>query len=67
LHVIGERPGTGHRTFSVYITAPDGQVWSSSGRVDHNITKVVSGIASTALPPVSAAKETVRLLRSLTG
>ncbi|MDC0251615.1 ethanolamine ammonia-lyase, partial [bacterium] len=37
LHVIGERPGTGHRTFSVYITAPDGQVWSSSGRVDHNI------------------------------
>jgi len=67
LHVIGERPGTGHRTFSVYITAPDGQVWSSSGRVDHNITKVVSGIASTALPPVRAAKETVRLLRSLTG
>ena len=67
LHVIGERPGTGHRTFSVYITAPDGQVWSSSGRVDHNITKVVSGIASTALPPVSGATETVRLLRSLTG
>ena len=67
LHVIGERPGTGHRTFSVYITAPDGQVWSSSGRVDHNITKVVSGIASTALPPVRAAEETVRLLRSLTG
>ncbi|MCH1438905.1 MAG: ethanolamine ammonia-lyase subunit EutB [Rubripirellula sp.] len=67
LHVIGERPGTGHRTFSVYITAPDGQVWSSSGRVDHNITKVVSGIASTALPPVRAAKETVHLLRSLTG
>lgn len=66
LHVIGERPGTGHRTFSVYITAPDGQVWSSRGRVDHNITKVVSGIASTALLPVSAAKETVRLLRSLT-
>jgi ethanolamine ammonia-lyase large subunit len=67
LHVIGERPGTGHRTFSVYITAPDGQVWSSSGRVDHNITKVVSGIASTALSPTLAAKETVRLLRSLTG
>ena len=67
LHVIGERPGTGHRTFSVYITAPDGQVWSSSGRVDHNITKVVSGIASTALSPQIAAKETVRLLRSITG
>ncbi|MDA7905064.1 ethanolamine ammonia-lyase, partial [Rhodopirellula sp.] len=67
LHVIGERPGTGHRTFSVYITAPDSQVWSSSGRVDHNITKVVSGIASTALSPQIAAKETVRLLRLVTG
>ncbi len=65
LHVIGERPGTGHRTFSVYITAPDAQVWSSEGRVDHNITKVVSGIASTALAPTLAANETVRLLRSL--
>ena len=65
LHVIGERPGTGHRTFSVYITAPDAQVWSSDGRVDHNITKVVSGIASTALAPTLAANETVRLLRSL--
>lgn len=67
LHVIGERPGTGHRTFSVYITAPDGQVWSSSGRVDHNITKVVSGIALTALPPANAAKETVRLLQQMFG
>ncbi|MDE0863360.1 MAG: ethanolamine ammonia-lyase subunit EutB [Rubripirellula sp.] len=66
LHVIGERPGTGHRTFSIYITAPDGQIWSSPGRVDHNITKVVSGVASTALAPQAAANETVRLLMSIT-
>ena len=66
LHVIGERPGTGHRTFSIYITAPDGQIWNSRGRVDHNITKVVSGVATTALAPQTAANKTVRLLRSMT-
>ncbi len=65
LHVIGERPGTGHRTFSIYITAPDGEIWNSRGRVDHNITKVVSGVATTALAPQAAANETVRLLRSM--
>jgi ethanolamine ammonia-lyase large subunit len=65
LHVIGERPGTGHHTFSVYITQADGNVWAQPGKVDHNITKVVSGIAVTALAPVDGAVESVRLLRSL--
>ena len=65
LHVIGERPGTGHRTFSIYITAPEGEIWTSGGRVDHNITKVVSGVATTALAPRTAANETVRLLQSM--
>ncbi|MDG1897394.1 MAG: ethanolamine ammonia-lyase subunit EutB [Fuerstiella sp.] len=62
LHVIGERPGTGHRTFSVYMTASEGQVWGREGEVDHNITKVVSGVATTALSPVAGADEVVRLL-----
>lgn len=66
LHVIGERPGTGHHTFSVYITAPPGLVWGREGEVDHNITKVVSGIATTALPPARGADETLKLLGSLT-
>jgi ethanolamine ammonia-lyase large subunit len=65
LHVIGERPGTGHHTFSVYITAPHGSVWEKRGTVDHDITKVVSGIATTALPPADGAAATVRLLNSL--
>lgn len=65
LHIIGERPGTGHHTFSVYMTAPKGEVWSEPGQVDHNITKVVSGIASTALLPADAAEQTVRILRQL--
>lgn len=65
LHVIGERPGSGHHTFSVYITAPKGDVWGRTNQVDHNITKVVSGIALTALAPTAGATETVRLLKKL--
>ncbi|MCA9116093.1 MAG: ethanolamine ammonia-lyase subunit EutB [Planctomycetaceae bacterium] len=65
VHVIGERPGTGHHTFSAYLTAPEGKVWGQAGEVDHNITKVVSGIARTALLPDRAATETVRLLGTL--
>ena len=65
LHLIGERPGTGHRTFSVYMTAPSGDIWGREGAVDHNITKVVSGIAITALDPTKAAEETVRILKRM--
>ena len=65
LHIIGERPGTGHRTFSTYITSPAGNVWADAGTVDHNITRVVSGIANTALKPVAGADEVVRMLREI--
>ena len=64
LHIIGERPGTGHHTFSIYITRASGEVWDQQGKVDHNITSVVSGVATTALIPVDAANETVRILDS---
>ena len=66
LHVIGERPGSGHHAFSVYITAAPVATWAERGRADHNITRVVSGIADTSLEPARAAVETVRLLRELT-
>ena len=65
LHLIGERPGTGHRTFSTYLTAVDGKSWSAPGTVDHQHTKVISGIASTALKPAVAAQQTVKLLGRL--
>ncbi len=65
VHVIGERPGTGHHTFSVYISTPEGSVWAEPDRVDHNITKVVSGIAVTALPPIDGALQTVRTLKTM--
>jgi len=62
LHVIGERPGTGHRTFSVYITSAEGAVWGVPGRVDHDITRVVAGIAHTAQAPVEAAATVLRVM-----
>jgi ethanolamine ammonia-lyase large subunit len=49
------------------MTAPAGDVWSVPDKVDHNITKVVSGIATTALEPVIGADESVRILRTMIG
>lgn len=68
VHLIGERPGSMHHTYSAYITAPAAGVWRGGGasrRVDHDITRVVSGIADTALAPQRAAEETVRILATL--
>jgi ethanolamine ammonia-lyase large subunit len=62
LHVIGERPGSGHHAFSVYITAAPVALWADAGRADHNITRVVSGVADTALAPERGALETARIL-----
>ncbi len=62
LHIIGERPGTGHHTLSIYMTAASEGTWSKPGRADHNITRVVSGIAMTALRPEIAALDAVRVL-----
>ena len=63
LHIIGERSGSGHHAFSVYITAPQVSTWAKKGLVDHNTTKVVSGIADTA--PAQAATETLKILNQL--
>lgn len=63
LHIIGERPGSGHHTMSIYLTTAEGREWAVPDRVDHNITKVVSGIATTALSPDRAVMEITRLLR----
>jgi ethanolamine ammonia-lyase large subunit len=63
VHVIGERPGNGHHTFSAYVTSLAARVWATPGVVDHNHTKVISNIADTALDPALAARQTVALLR----
>lgn len=65
LHIVGERPGSGHRTLSIYLTSAAGETWGVPSTVDHNITKVVSGIAKTALLPVHGAEAAVRILRTM--
>ncbi|WP_373691574.1 ethanolamine ammonia-lyase subunit EutB [Hyalangium versicolor] len=66
LHVVGERPGSGHHAFSVYMTAPAGRVWAGQERpVDHDITRVIAGISDTSVRPEEAAREAVRILGGL--
>jgi ethanolamine ammonia-lyase large subunit len=65
LHIIGERPGTIHRNFSVYITAASASNWSCRGKVDHDITRVISGISDTAYLPKEAALEVASIVAEL--
>jgi ethanolamine ammonia-lyase large subunit len=55
-----------HHAYSVYITVARGQVWSEK-KIDHDITKLVSNIADTALPPKEAARETLTIIREVVG
>jgi ethanolamine ammonia-lyase large subunit len=66
LHIIGERPGTVHHAYSVYITVANGKQWSEK-KIDHDITKLVSNVADTALPPKEAARETLTIIREIVG
>lgn len=65
VHAIGERPGTVHRAYSLYLTVADGPTWAAAHAIDHDITRVISGVADTALDPAHAAREAVALLRSM--
>jgi ethanolamine ammonia-lyase large subunit len=64
VHVIGERPGNGHHTYSAYVTTLPRSVWARHGTADHNHTHVISNVADTALHPVVAAQQTLALLSS---
>jgi len=66
LHIIGERPGTMHHSYSVYITVLKGGTWAEK-KVDHDVTKLVCNIADTALAPKDAARETLTIIRELAG
>ena len=65
VHAIGERPGTMHHNFSVYVTAAAPLVWATPGAVDHPLSRVLSGISDTACTPVRAAAQTVKVLSQL--
>ncbi|WFU51292.1 ethanolamine ammonia-lyase [Sinorhizobium terangae] len=66
LHIIGERPGTTHHAYSVYITVARGKRWADKN-IDHDITRLVSNVADTALPPREAARETLTIIREIVG
>ena len=65
LHIIGERPGSEHHSFSVYMSAPAVSVWAVAGTLDHDATWVIANIADTALVPSIAAGDTVNVLKSV--
>jgi ethanolamine ammonia-lyase large subunit len=65
VHVIGERPGSGHHAFSAYLSAPSASAWGLQGRVDHDITRLIAGISDTSVRPEAAAREAVRILAEL--
>ena len=66
LHIIGERPGTMHHSYSVYITVLKGKAWAYK-KVDHDVTKLVCNIADTALSPKDATNETLKIIREMVG
>tara|TARA_R110002012_G_scaffold17930_4_gene66643 strand:- start:11076 stop:13391 length:2316 start_codon:yes stop_codon:yes gene_type:complete len=65
IHIIGERPGSGHHNFSAYLTVSNATNWGVKGTVDHNISRVISGISDTALTPQKAVENTVKILNEL--
>lgn len=64
LHVIGERPGSGHHNYSVYIAAPPTRIWAEK-RMNHDRARVISGISDTAYKPEKAARETVKIVKEM--
>ncbi|MEP3209415.1 MAG: ethanolamine ammonia-lyase subunit EutB [Maribacter sp.] len=65
IHVIGERPGSGHHNFSAYLTVASPSTWGQQGKVDHDVSRVISGISDTALSPNQAVKDTLRVFNRL--
>ncbi len=63
IHIIGERPGSGHHNFSAYLTVATANIWGKKGTVDHNITRVVSGISDSALKPEQAIKDILGIIQ----
>jgi ethanolamine ammonia-lyase large subunit len=64
VHIIGERPGTIHHSYSAYLSVAKGSVWASK-KMDHDMTKLVCNIADTALAPKKAANETLTIIREI--
>ena len=67
IHVIGERPGTGLNTLSVYLTYGRDEAgqsrWARS--LDHAATTAICGVHPRGKPPAAAATETARLVAQI--
>jgi ethanolamine ammonia-lyase large subunit len=64
VHIIGERPGTMHHSYSAYISIAKGSTWTAK-KMDHDMVKLVCNISPTALPPKEAANETLAIAREI--
>jgi ethanolamine ammonia-lyase large subunit len=64
VHVIGERPGTGLNTLSVYITYGHDETGCSrwSRALDHAATTAVCGVHPRGKPPEAASEEVARIV-----
>jgi ethanolamine ammonia-lyase large subunit len=62
----GWSAATADRAYSVYITVAKGNTWAEK-KIDHDITRLVSNVADTALPPREAARETLSIIRDIVG
>lgn len=67
IHLVGERPGTGLNTLSVYLTYGrdrwGGPRWSPD--LDHACTTAICGIHPRGKPPEAAADEVVRVVKRI--
>jgi ethanolamine ammonia-lyase large subunit len=64
IHALGERPGTPHHNYSVYVSGAPGRVWAA-GSCDHHMARVVAGVSDTALQPAAAAVVVAELVVQL--
>jgi ethanolamine ammonia-lyase small subunit len=64
VHLIGERPGTGLSTLSVYVTYGYDEAGRSrwSRALDHSVTNAVCGIHSKGKSPDAAVAEVARIV-----
>lgn len=60
VHVIGERPGNGQNTYSVYIGGVPRLRWKAG--INHDVVRVVSGVSVTSTLPAKAAQQVLEIL-----
>jgi ethanolamine ammonia-lyase large subunit len=63
VHVVGERPGNGQNTYSVYIGAVPRVRWKTG--INHDVVRVVSGVSVTSTLPAKAAQQVLEILLEL--